>query len=434
MNARAATRPAIRNRIDRSGLALVAEIVENPKNWRTHPAEQRRALAGSLDSVGWVQQVIINTRTGQLVDGHARVQEAAARGEETVPALYVDLSPEEEELVLATLDPIAAMATVDQDKLEALLDSVSIDDAGLARLLRGMRGPRKGLTDPDFVPEPTGVPRVQPGELYRLGDHRLLVGDALDPAAVARLLDGAEPTLLATDPPYGIRLDASVGPRRNAVGRTAGHRNVSLAGDDRIDWSEAFELVPSLLVAYVWHNALSAPVVLAGLERIGFEPVQQIVWDKGEFTFGRSWYQWAHEVCLAARRPGGRILDRPRNQATVWHMAAVDSGEAVHPATCCLHQSDVWAARSPKKTGGAPGEVTVDHPTQKPVVTAQIPIANHLAEGEAVYEPFAGSGTTLIAAETLGRVALAMEIEPRFAQLTIERWEAFTGERAELVP
>jgi hypothetical protein len=198
-----ATAPAWRNRITGSGEEAPEQLLANPRNWRTHPTGQRNALRGSLDTVGWVQMVMVNRVTGHVVDGHARIEEAISRGEPTVPVLYVDLSPEEEALVLATLDPIGAMAERDHGKLEELLAEVSVDDAGLRRLLADLAGPKTGLTDPNDMPETPVEPSVKSGELWLLGDHRLLCGDATSAEDVARLLDGATPTLLATDPLRG---------------------------------------------------------------------------------------------------------------------------------------------------------------------------------------------------------------------------------------
>jgi len=434
-----------RNRITGTGEEAPDRLLANPANWRIHPKAQQDALAGALDAVGWVQQVLVNRRTGFVVDGHARVALALSRGEPTVPVLYVDLDPDEEALVLATLDPIGAMAGRDDEKLRALLADVTVDDAGLLALLGDLRGdePKTGLTDPDEVPEPPLEPYVQPGDLYVLGDHRILCGDATDPDAVVRLLDGATPTLLATDPPYGVQLDQTWrdgvynGPRKRVKGwgvvagaakpymmaevpedapkakrghHTAGHRNTSISMDVRADWSEAYALVPSLQVGYVWYASVHTLEVLSGLEQIGFELAGQIIWDKGLFSVGRSWYHWAHEPCVVVRRPGvPNLFIGERDQSTIWR------------------------APSPKRIGGGSKEQKEDHPTQKPVLLSEIPIRNHLRPGEAVYEPFSGSGTTLMAAETLGRRCFAMEIDPKYVQVAVERWQRFTGRAAERV-
>ncbi len=406
-----------RNRIVGSGEAPPADLLANPRNWRTHPPDQRAALAGSLAEVGWVAQVLVNRTTGHVVDGHARLEEAISRREPTVPVLYVELSTDEEALVLATLDPIGAMATADAGKLRELLAEVSVDDAGLARLLADLAGPRAGLIDPDEVPDLPGKPYVKAGELWRLGDHRLLVGDATNAADVARLLAGAEPTLLATDPPYGVSLDPTwrdgvynqLGPAEQPYMRTTGHQNTTLSGDTRVDWSAAFALVPSLTVGYVWHAGVHAAAVADGLTSIGFEIVSQVIWDKGLFALGRSWYHWAHEPCWVVRKPGVTNL-----------FVGIDRT-----------QSTIWRAPSPKMIMSGSTEEKQDHPAQKPVALFEAPIRNHLAAGEAVYDPFLGSGTTLLAAEIHGRRCYGLEIDPRYAQIVIERWQAFTGQTAE---
>jgi DNA modification methylase len=426
-----------RNRITGAGAVAPADLIANPANWRTHPGAQRDALRGSLSSVGWVQQILINARTGFVVDGHARVEEALARGEPTVPVLYVDLSPEEEALVLATLDPIAAMAVPDADRLAALLAEITVDDAGLAALLRDLGGsePKAGLTDPDDVPDLPAETTIARGDLYLLGDHRLLCGDATDAADVARLLDGATPRLLVTDPPYGVELnmewrdgvynargpaepsylrttstDADTGATRatsRAHARTSGHRNTAISGDTRADWSGAYALVPSLEVAYVWHASAHVVEVIGGLEAIGFAIRQQLVWVKTIAAMSRSAYNWQHEPCLYAVRTGA---------TAEW------IGDT--------RQTTVWELASPKMLGGGSTEAKFDHPTQKPAEAMRRPIANHRGD---VYEPFSGSGTTLVAAEQLGRRCYAMEIEPCYVQVALERWEAFTGRQAERV-
>jgi DNA modification methylase len=421
-----------RNRITGSGQETPDQLLANPANWRIHPKAQQAALAGALDQVGWVQQVLVNQRSGFVVDGHARVALALSRGEASVPVLYVDLAPEEEALVLATLDPIGAMAGRDDEKLRTLLAEVTVDDAGLAALLSDLAGVKVGRSDPDEVPEPSEEPYVKAGELWTLGDHRLLCGDATSPKDVARLLAGATPTLLSTDPPYGVSLDPTwrdgvynaLGPAeapymridgqpdvegatpatRGRHARTQGHRNTTFSGDTRVDWSDAFALVPSLTVGYVWHAGVHAAEVADGLVRIGFEIVAQVIWDKGLFAMGRSWYHWAHEPCWVVRKPGIPNL----------YLGTRD-------------QSTIWRAPSPKMIMSGSTEEKYDHPAQKPVVLSEIPIRNHAGD---VYDPFVGSGTTLIAAERLGRRCYAIELDPRYAQVAIERWQAFTGRAA----
>ena len=142
---------AWKNRIVGSDDVAPDQLVANPKNWRTHPGSQRDALRGSLGTVGWVQQVMVNQRTGHVVDGHARVEEALSKGEPTVPVLFVDLSEAEEALVLATLDPITAMASTDAGKLAELLHDVHTDVPALAEMLDGLAA-RTGAVVPDFDP------------------------------------------------------------------------------------------------------------------------------------------------------------------------------------------------------------------------------------------------------------------------------------------
>ena len=417
---------AWRNRIVGHGEEAPEQLLPNPANWRLHPREQQQALAGALSEVGWVAQVLVNRTTGHVVDGHLRVELAISRGEPNVPVAYVELSESEERLVLASLDPLAAMATAEKDALAALLAALETDDEALSTMLaeladsNGIQRAFPGDADEvPPVPEPADV-YVTPGDLWVLGDHRLLCGDATDPEAVARLLDGAEPTLLATDPPYGVSLDPTwrdragydtLGPATPGyMQRTDGHRNVTLSGDTRVDWSEAFALVPSLQVGYVWHAGVFAAEVAAGLERIGFEIASQVIWDKGLFAMSRGWYHWGHEPCWVVRRPG------------VPHLFAGSRD-----------QSTVWRAPSPKMIMGGSEEEKQDHPAQKPVLLYEAPIRNHLGPGGLVYDPFLGSGTCIVAAETLGRRCLAMEIEPRYVQVSIERWQGLTGERASRV-
>jgi DNA modification methylase len=205
--------PAWANRITGSGAEAPDQLLANPRNWRSHPKAQRDALREVLDTVGYVAQVIVNQRTGHLVDGHLRVEEALSHGQPTIPVLYVDLSEQEERLVLASLDPLAAMATTDEAKLRELLAEVSVDSEALAGMLAALAPaePKDGLTDPDDIPEPPDEAVSKPGDLWLLGEHRLLCGDAGSETDLDRLLDGVTVDLLLTDPPYNVKVE----PRSN---------------------------------------------------------------------------------------------------------------------------------------------------------------------------------------------------------------------------
>lgn len=221
---RACVSEAWRSRI--TGYAAVApsDLLPNTLNWRTHPSEQQRALAGALAEVGWVTEVIVNQTTGRLVDGHLRVELALERKEPTVPVTYVELTEAEEGLVLATLDPIGAMAAAEEHALETLLASLDPADADLRafieELARGQETEilRSGLVDPDDVPDVPEAPWVERGELYRLGDHRLLCGDATDADDVARVLAGVAADIMWTDPPYGVGYQTKLSGRKRSPG------------------------------------------------------------------------------------------------------------------------------------------------------------------------------------------------------------------------
>jgi len=393
-----------RNRITGHGEEAPGELLANPRNWRTHPKAQQQALGAVLDQVGWVQDVIVNQRTGHVVDGHARIALAISRSEPSIPVVYVDLDEAEEGLILASLDPLAAMATADQEQLAALLGDLSIADEGLEDVLRKIAGspPRLGLEDPDAVPPgPTEV-YVERGQVWRLGGHRIMCGDATSAEDVARLLDGARPALMVTDPPYGVDYDPAWRVVEAEKGNLsyAARRVGEVLNDDRADWTAAWLLSPSD-VAYCWAPPGAQHIDHGkALEAGGFELRYEIIWSKPHFPIGRGNYHWRHEPCWMGVRKGATahwIGDR--KQTTVWEITLDRNVE-----------------------GG--------HSTQKPVECMERPIRNH--EGD-VYEPFSGSGTTIIAAERQGRRCYAMEIEPKYVQVAIERWQNYTGERAELV-
>ena len=394
------------NRIVGHGEEAPGGLLANPANWRLHPKAQQDALAGVLSEVGWVQDIIVNRRSGHVVDGHLRVSLALREAADSVPVVYVDLDPAEEALILATLDPLAAMATTDEAKLAELLADITLPDEaeleGLAALLAslGPDEPMSGLTDPDDTPEPAEDPYVKAGDLWALDDHRILCGDATSPDDVARVLGGERPEIAILDVPYAVNYNPSW---RRDLAPGAHYRLGRVANDDRADWREAFALLPGD-VAYVWHGGLHAAVVAEGLEAAGFEIRSQIIWAKQSLVLSRGAYHWQHEPAWFAVRKGATahwIGDR--KQSTLWEIPSVH------------------------RTAGTSDDAITNHGTQKPVESALRPLRNHAGD---VADFFVGSGTTLIAAEQLGRRCFAMEIDPVYVQMSIERWQNFTGRQA----
>ncbi len=386
-----------------------SELRANPKNWRRHPPAQREALSATLAQIGFADVALAReTADGlELVDGHLRADLA---GDAEIPVAILDLDEREADLLLATLDPLAAMAETDGEAWASLLRDAQGADDDLDKLIgqlgkqTGAAWIEKGQADPDAVPDVPKKPKAKRGDLYLLGDHRLLCGDATDAGDVARLMGGEKAGLMVADPPYGVELDQGWRDRRglNRLGHAQADR---LEGDAQADWAQCWRLSPAD-VAYVW----SAPAALqlvagAALQESGFELRQQIIWSKTMAPLSRSAYHWKHEPCWYAVRKGAKAN---------W------GGDRT--------QTTIWEAASPKHIMGGSDEEKLDHPTQKPVELMERPMRNHdFAE---VYDPFVGSGTTIIAAERQGRLCYAMEIEPAYVDVCVRRWEEYTGGKA----
>jgi DNA modification methylase len=256
------------------------------------------------------------------------------------------------------------------------LGLTGFDDQELAQLLAD-QDLAAGLCDEDAAPAPLQTPISVPGDLWLLGPHRLLCGDATDQQTVGRLLGDVKPMLMVTDPPYGVRYDPEW---RKLAGVNNSKRMGKVSNDDRSDWREAWALFPGE-VAYVWHGALHSATVAQSLEVCGFEIHSQIVWAKPSLVMGRGHYHWQHEPCWYAVRGTGH-WNGDRKQSTLWSIENRNQ------------------------------DAETIHSTQKPVECMRRPIVNNSKRGEAVYEPFSGSGTTIIACEKESRTALAIELEP----------------------
>jgi hypothetical protein len=232
---------AWRNRIVGHGEEEPAKLLANPKNWRLHPKAQTDALAGVLSEVGWVQDVIVNQRSGFIVDGHARVELAKARGEK-VPVVFVDLSDKEEALILASLDPLSAMAETNREALASLVGELEVTDSAVKAMLAELAGPgvTAGLTDEDAVPDVKPEPVTVLGDLWLLGKHRLLCGDSTSIEAVEKLMGGAKADMVFTDPPYNVAYNPDAAPTNADKRRTKNPlgtiKSDAMSGDDFLEF------------------------------------------------------------------------------------------------------------------------------------------------------------------------------------------------------
>ena len=374
-----------------------------PYNPRRMSEHDLAALRRSMKSFGVVEPVVVNRRTGRIVGGHQRVKAAEAEGIETLPVVHVDLDePSEKQLNLA-LNRISgdwneeALARV-LAELQAAgtdMEQTGFKPGEVEKYLASLRGPFAPEDDaaPDLPKEAT----TKPGDLWELGEHRVLCGDATDPAAPARLMDGFRPALLITDPPYGVAY----------VGKTQEALKIQ---NDALTPEETEELAARALAAAFPHLAAGAAVYLAcpagplharfqrAFLRAGFEWHQTLIWRKDSIVLGRSDYHYQHEPILYGWKPGKHYFTADRTRSTVLDIPRPKASQ--------------------------------DHPTMKPVALWAELIGNSTTSGQVAFDPFLGSGTTVVACERLGRRAFGVEIDPRYVDVVVQRWQETTGRKA----
>jgi DNA modification methylase len=383
----------------------VADLVPYARNARTHSGEQVAQLAAAIREFGWTIPVLVDEQSN-IIAGHGRVLAAQSLGLTDIPVMVARGWTEEQRRLYVIFDNKSALnAGWDEDILR--LEMLDLREGGVDLGLSGfgtielasLFKTAKGATDPDDVPEPPADPVSVLGDVWVLGKHRLMCGDCTDAAVVEALLAGAKPHLMVTDPPYGVNYDPKW---RAAAGVNKSTKKLGVVeNDDRADWREAWALFFGD-VAYVWHAGLFADVVADSLVATGFALRSQIVWCKDRFALSRGDYHWQHEPCWYAVRAGKKgHWAGDRSQSTRWDIKA-------------------------REDGG------VGHGTQKPVECMKRPIENNSQAGDAVYEPFSGSGTTIIAAEMTGRRCHAIELNPVYIDVAVTRWQAFVGQEAHL--
>ena len=387
-----AQQPSWKNRIVGTGLVDAAELLANPRNWRLHPDNQREALDKVLGTVGWVQNVIVNRRTGFVVDGHLRADLAISKGEK-VPVQYVDLAPEEESLILATFDRLTAMAGVDSEKLSELVEEAAEAFPDIQEILTGIddlidpEEPGGGLTDDDATPEVPASPVTALGDCWRLGAHRLVCGDSTNVDTVDQLMAGEKAEASITDPPYNVGFE---------YGDSVDDEKTS---HEYVSWTRRW-------FAIARSNVLSCVVLTSGITNLPM---------------------WIADI----EKTHKLIAWIKENQCSRNYIGATSGFNTWEPILvygkakkCIARDSFSIPIHIQSDTG--------NHPCPKSIKAWSWLIERFTDEGDLLYEPFSGSGTTIISSEKLNRRCYAVELEPRFVDLCVRRWQDFTGKRATL--
>lgn len=385
----------LKSRIVGHGEEAPDNLTANPLNFRRHPKEQLNALKGSMKELGWIKTVIVNKRSGYVLDGHARVEEAIRQGLPSIPVTYVDLDENEEKLALAVLDPITELAYRDDETLKLLLEQANASDQDLKDFLLTLNAQEaeSGLlpsADEDEVPEPPKKAITKLGDLITLGNHRLLCGDATKIEYVEKLMDGKKADMVFTDPPYGI----SFVPQRKTH---KGILNDDLDNDNFSDFlnaafATAFASMKSNTYAFIWTGWSKIGIFEKSLQK--YFKIQSLhIWVKNNFGIG--------------------YYSRPKHEPFYLCL----NGKPPYPKDV---PADVWEAKKVHKT---------IHSCEKPIELITN-ILNTYSQNNSVLDLFGGSGSTLIACEKTNRHCYMMELDPIYCDVIIERWEKATGKKA----
>lgn len=400
------------------------DLVADPQNRRQHTPRNIGMIVDALGKVGAARSIVIDEDNVVLAGngvldaaaeaGLTKVHVVEADGQTVIAVRRRGLSPTQKRDLAIYDNRAAELATWNLDQLRADLDagedlSAFFQPDELSGLLS--ETPAPGHTEPDAIPEPRPT-TIKVGDLFQLGRHRLLCGDSTEAKDVARLMEDARAGLMNTDPPYGISyqnedLHPNAGPIRSKIQNDDQASGAALQGFLEAAFRQAKDRALAPRAAwYLWHAMLTQGFFAAAAAAAVILH-RQIVWVKPVLVFGRGQYHWKHELCFMGWVDGHQPPDYgrgngERDQTTVWEIDGVAQAE----------------------------RKAFQHATPKPVALFAIPIRKHLRMGEVCYEPFAGTGPQFIAAEQASVACYGLELEPRFCQVILDRWEAFTSQTA----
>jgi DNA modification methylase len=386
-----------------------AKLIPYARNARQHSDAQVAQIAASIAEFGFTNPILAGS-DGVIVAGHGRLAAAQKLGLITVPVVVLDhLTPTQRRALVLADNRIAENATWDEDLLRVELadlqgagfdlDITGFDADALAELMAGDEPDVAGQTDEDAIPDVSDAPVSRAGDIWHMGPHRLLCGDATLAASYDALLGDERVAMVFTDPPYNVNYANSAKDKLRGKDRAILNDNL---GDGFYDFLLA-ALTPMLArcdgAIYVAMSSSELDALQAAFRAAGGHWSTFIIWAKHTFTLGRADYQRQYEPIL---------YGWPEGAERHW------CGDR--------DQSDVWQIKKPQKNDL--------HPTMKPVELVERALRNSSRPGDVVLDPFGGSGTTLIAAEKSGRVARLMELDPKYADVIVRRWEEFTGKKA----
>lgn len=414
----------------------VADLNPAPYNPREISEGAYSGLKHSLEKFGYVGLIVVNKRNMRIVGGHQRYKILQEYDVESVKVIMVDLNEIEEQAMNLTLNnneiggewTASLIPLIERLRKEASDDYINLRLKELRESVgdMGVENIGDGRTLPDDIPEPPKETITKKGDLWILGDHRLLCGDSTTDEDVSRLMDGHKASLFATDPPYCVDY---TGANRPNGGRDWSNVYHEIDIPDAIDFMRKFltvglKQIKEKTAVYMWHASKRRSDIEGLCKEIGVLIHQEIVWVKPCVILTFSFYSWRHEPCLLMWIKGHRPEYKPKNKSigSVWTVDFLRSGDPTTPE----YHTDVWELDWEGKKRN-PG---IDHPTVKPTEVFAIPMRVHTIPGDICYEPFSGSGSQIIAGERLNRRVFAMEIEPVFCDVAVRRWEEFSGKKA----
>lgn len=388
----------------------IKDLLANSKNPRYIKKEMAQHLNDSIAKFGLIDKPII-TKDNLIIGGHQRIKTLKKMKYKEVECWVCDEDLTDEEMEELNIKLNKVSGDWDYDILANQFDIDKLFDYGftIEELLDTdvTQIDSEDTEEDNEVLEPSKDPITKPGNIYELGNHRLMCGDSTNPDDVKALLNGNEPILMVTDPPYGVNYDPEWRKENNKKQRGISRKG-KVKNDDNANWSLSYFLFPGSIV-YIWHADKMSHIITKNLEDCEFELKYQIIWKKQK-GFNRGDYHYWHEPCwYAVKKSHKHNWQGARDQNTIWEINTIVSDSE------------------------NPEEGKTNHSTQKPIECMARPIRNNTAIGEGVYDPFVGSGTTIIAAEKLNRVCYAMEIDPGYCDIAVARWEKLTGKKGILI-